>query len=1500
MRKIYSFLIVMFLCNLFSYGQAPVITISPVSFNENISAGAQKIVTFTITDNGNRDLKWQFKRDSVEFTKADNANSLLSANQDRITNSVWITRGDYQGIFNIAQEASFQHYFSPVGTEWSSNPTWLSSKSDYSDWNSNVGGDMSTVDTFSMHLINDNKYYDVVFHSWTSSGGGGFSYSRFETIKWIDASTHSGTVPINGNEEVSIFIDATDLTAGVYNAILHIASNDPLKGFVNLPIALTVTGSPDISFDPANIDFGDQSIGGDYIQPIDITNTGSSVLNITGIAASTSFYTVTESNISIQPGKSYKLNVHFSPLGIQTYADNLTLTSNAAGSPTTIGLTGNGVAAPIITVDVASISKELISGNSITQTINIGNTGNNDLLWKIKLHAPPVTFVRPNYVDWTLEQFQDKITPTVSIARQNKMGIFNSVNEPSYIRYTSPTGTQWSLGYSDELSPTDYKDWKYSITDYGYNLPELVNKPMSLFLADNDLYIDIKFTSWTGNGQGGGFSYTRDGAVYWISLSIKSGTTAMTTSQAVDINFDATGMKAGIYTGDIIIKSNDPDQGEIVIPTTLKVTGTPVIDANSSIDFGTVLIGSSKVIALEILNTGSDTLKNITLSSDQAYYTFGAYGNKILPGKSEMVNVIYTPSSAATETGTLTISSNDPVNPTYLVSLTGIGNSPPIISVDQTPITATIAAGTTLDVDVSINNTGVADLEGEVNFTQSNKISFNKVSSSDWLLVANQDHITDKVWITRANREGIFNIKAENDYNSGSSPDGTEWAMGKTIDLTAGDYTSWRDAVSGDPLKMIGHVISMHAIEEDRYFDILFDSWTSGHQEGGGGFSYTRIEVPKWVKMLGSSGTVSAGVPQLITFTLDATALNKGVYTANMHIFSNDIVTPEVVIPVTLTVTGAPVIDASTPVSFNDTPIGGSTTETLTISNTGTDVLTVSGITHSLTVYNINSTGFTVNPGQSVDLEVTFSPTAAQFYSDNLEISSDDALQPVFEVAVSGTGIQPPTIFVSRTSIDTMLYPSSVETFDVVIKNNGTTELNWSLEGETVAFTKALNADWNLLANQDRITDNVWITRKSSQGLFNIAKESGYTSVSPKDTKWAFGTTSSLSPTDYKTWIQAVNSDPQSMIDQDMSLFLVTDKKYYDIMFSGYSGGSTTGGGFAYTRKEVIPGWITFSNNNGTLSAGAEETVTVTLDATGLDGKYSTNLVVKSNDPAHLKTPVHVNLTVGGTLVISPIADIKLNQGFISHDIDIANVFESPGSITISAFSDKIAVVTSSIIGNTLTITEVGLGTALITLRAEDENGLVAYEDFKFTVNAGPVVANPIADLVKNAGFGTFTVDLTNVFTDINGDVITLSASSNNTAVATVAVVGKTLTVTEVAAGSAAITVSASDGFALTPTTDVFNLTVNPGTSVEEVLKQSISLYPNPTSGLLTIKLSNPLKGNVFIRVSSIIGVEVLNQNASGANELIHLNLSSLNKGIYFVQIIEDSKVICTNKIIFQ
>ena len=125
---------------------------------------------------------------------------------------------------------------------------------------------------------------------------------------------------------------------------------------------------------------------------------------------------------------------------------------------------------------------------------------------------------------------------------------------------------------------------------------------------------------------------------------------------------------------------------------------------------------------------------------------------------------------------------------------------------------------------------------------------------------------------------------------------------------------------------------------------------------------------------------------------------------------------------------------------------------------------------------------------------------------------------------------------------------------------------------QVITFTKEDSADWTLPENQDRITDNVWITRKHNQSLFNISQETGYSggAGSPVGTLWAGTSTADTQDEDFVSFVEMHGGNPQTLINDTISLHLPESGKYFDVVLLSYSGGNS-GGGFSYSREEVFP-----------------------------------------------------------------------------------------------------------------------------------------------------------------------------------------------------------------------------------------------------------------------------------------------------------------------------------------
>jgi hypothetical protein len=78
-------------------------------------------------------------------------------------------------------------------------------------------------------------------------------------------------------------------------------------------------------------------------------------------------------------------------------------------------------------------------------------------------------------------------------------------------------------------------------------------------------------------------------------------------------------------------------------------------------------------------------------------------------------------------------------------------------------------------------------------------------------------------------------------------------------------------------------------------------------------------------------------------------------------------------------------------------------------------------------------------------------------------------------------------------------------------------------------------------------------------------------------------------------------------------------------------------------------------------------------------------------------------------------------------------------------------------------------------------------------------------------------------------------------------------------------------------------------------LEENISVYPNPTKGLLTIDLGN-LTGDYTLKVLNILGQEVISSKIN--SELTDINLSRLLSNIYFVKISDTNNNSLVKKII--
>lgn len=580
-----------------------------------------------------------------------------------------------------------------------------------------------------------------------------------------------------------------------------------------------------------------------------------------------------------------------------------------------------------------------------------------------------------------------------------------------------------------------------------------------------------------------------------------------------------------------------------------------------------------------------------------------------------------------------------------------------------------VEAGSVVNKTFTISNIG-----GGVLAWERSAKSFTKANHADWELEENQLWLTNEVSITRKNSQGLFNIAQETGYNY-ASPIGTLWSYGLSHEISMGDYQVWVEAINNNPPAQVGKDLSMHIIDTDIYFDIVFSSWTQGGNGGGFSLDYTLAQAP-WITTSAQLGSIASGASQVVNVTFDASNLVAGEHHSQIQFYTNDPEAPIASIPVLLTVVGEPEINiAETAINFGDVFVNGNSTYELNIENTGTDVLNIASIVSDEATFEANLSSFIIEPSSAQKVIVSFNPTEVKEYTGTLTINSDDADESVVTIALSGKGIAAPEVSIDPTFFDVTITGCDVTDNQILtISNLGANNLTWAIS-DTLFFDSCENNSqgWTTMADEP---DNLWhLSNKNSYSLNNswwcgIKGGNNYDTgntiknglVSPVIDL------TGLSSAVLSFWENYITEgDEYDYCNIDVSIN--NGDSWIPIRNNSANGNS---GGWVNSFFDLTPfcgekvnirfyfntiddiendypGWfiddvlvainpdsfLSFSKKSGVIGESGSDEISVTTISTGLDeGVYTNFFVVKTNDPLNSATIVPYELTVNTTPII--------------------------------------------------------------------------------------------------------------------------------------------------------------------------------------------------------------------------------------------------------------------------
>jgi hypothetical protein len=152
----------------------------------------------------------------------------------------------------------------------------------------------------------------------------------------------------------------------------------------------------------------------------------------------------------------------------------------------------------------------------------------------------------------------------------------------------------------------------------------------------------------------------------------------------------------------------------------------------------------------------------------------------------------------------------------------------------------------------------------------------------------------------------------------------------------------------------------------------------------------------------------------------------------------------------------------ATQVTFSKTEIGKTETKVVSITNDGDEKLTVSEINFKYGTYFSADAGalpLNIDAGQTVNLNITFAPTEAISYQDEITLVSNDKTNPSVVISLAGTGDTPSSVPGEISNVFKMtVTPNPVVSSSVVEFTNlkGSTKVNIDLIDATGKVVNSL------------------------------------------------------------------------------------------------------------------------------------------------------------------------------------------------------------------------------------------------------------------------------------------------------------------------------------------------------------------------------------------------------------------------------------------------------------
>ena len=770
----------------------------------------------------------------------------------------------------------------------------------------------------------------------------------------VSLSSNDGSFKVPASVTVPANASSAKFTAtATYVTSAQTATVTAKAGSLSKAYSVKLNASiPELKFSAAGIAFGNISINSPSTRSLTLTSSGTEPLKISGETLTGTGFSLSGNTgaITLNPGQTATINVQFDPKTIGAATGLLTIASNSPTNPKeVISLSGTGVA-PAALLDLAC------NVGTVTQPIT------DPCAVSLTAPAPAGGIV----VNLSSSNAAVKVPATVIVSAGTSQAVFDAtttgVSSPQTATLTAKSGTvSKTLALRlDAVTPTLHVSTP-SVA-FGNVTVNATGAAQSVTLTSTGTApVTVSADTLTGAG------FTASG----ISMPV-----TLNPGQSATLNLQFHPTVSGAVTGQLTFTSNSSTNPSTAV--TLSGTGVPALTGLTC--SSTSITGSGTDSCLVSLNAApSGTGLTVSLSSaDPAV---------------KVPSTVTIPANATSAGFNATVSAVTSAQTATLSATAGSVSKTFALQLSASVPTLTVSAGSLAFGSVTVNTAATPQTvtlksTGTVPVTVNSAV----ITGSGFSLSGGTFPIT-----LNPGQSAAVTVQFD--------PTATGAATGQlTINSTSSTTPSAVVSLSGTGAAVAGSLSAL--------------SCTSASLTGSGSdactVSLTAPAASGGVTVALSSSSSAVVVPATVTVPANATSAGftatvSAVTSAQTATLSATAGSVSKTFALQLSASVPTLSLNSTSISFGSVNLNSPSTQPVVLTSTGTAAVTVNSVTVSGTGFTITGATFpaTLNPGQSLTLNVEFDPTTSGAATGQLSISSTSSTNGAVVVSLSGTGISP-------------------------------------------------------------------------------------------------------------------------------------------------------------------------------------------------------------------------------------------------------------------------------------------------------------------------------------------------------------------------------------------------------------------------------------------------------------------------------------------------------------